>query len=138
MSDTNRIIINDIKINTSAYRIPRWRTNLTGGHIVSINNIQIQDTSHFASIVSSLWKNKAKHTIISICPYEKINKHADSTVLQITFNQMSIMAHQHNAAINSSLEWTDLHNSSPFLLDYICNATSDVPLKKLTRTKLMQ
>ena len=62
-SDTNRIIINDIKVNTSAYRIPYWRATLRGCHIVSINDIQIQDTSYFASVVSSLHKNKNKHNL---------------------------------------------------------------------------
>ena len=48
-----------------------------------INNIKIQDTSYFASIVSYLRKNKDnKHMTILIFPI----KNADFTMLQVIFN----------------------------------------------------
>ena len=79
-------------------------------------------------------KNNTKSVQIKICPVEKINTHVDSTMPQISFDQMSIMAHQHKSAINNSLEWQDPHNSPPLPFEYICNTVRD--RTKLTRSKL--
>ena len=72
-SDTKYIIINNICKNILANRIPCQHTTLRGGHIMSINNIQIQDTSHFTFVKSYLQKNKDnKHVTISIYSIKKL------------------------------------------------------------------
>ena len=65
-------------------------------------------------------------------------RYVDSTMPQISFDQMSMMAHQHKAAINKSLEWQDPHIISHLPFEYVCNTTTDVPSTKLTGSKLMK
>lgn len=107
-SNTNYLIIDNIETHTSACRIPHWCTTLQGRHVISINNTHAKDKSHFSSVIANLMDNKHRHAIVTICPIEKINNHVDSTAPQISFDQMSIMAYQHNAVISNSIEWRNL------------------------------
>ena len=65
---------------------------------------------------------KLKKFSLEFSPVEKINTHVDSTYQHVSFDQMSIMAHQHQATISNTLEWSDPHNPSPLNLDSMCSS----------------
>ena len=84
--------------------IPRWRTNLRGATILSVNDIPLKNDEHLAAIVHKCRHLKHIYILVQVSPVDKINPHVDSTSPQMSFDQMEVMVHQHHAAITNTAE----------------------------------
>ena len=98
--------------------------------------MDLVDENHLKTLIEKCAKMKLKKVSIDTSPVEKINTHIDSTSPQMSFDQMSIIAHQHKAATTNTIEWTDQHNPLPLNLDNTCNSMNHAQNNKLTRSKL--
>ena len=82
---------------------------------------------------------KIKSSSLEISPLEKVNAHVDSTSHQISFDKMSIVSHEHDAASSNTTEWTYPHNPRPMHVNNTCNSISNLHFKeKRTRSKLLK
>ena len=91
-NDASRIIVDNMKTKTPAYRILRWRTTTRGATIKRLNETDLNDENHLKTLIEKCVKMKLKKVSIEMSPAEKIKTHVDSTSLQTSFDQMSIMA----------------------------------------------
>ena len=83
--------------------MPRWQNAIRGTVIKSLNGMQFKSEKHFTSIVESLLTGNEKHVGIEASPVEKVNAHVDSAVPKMSFDQMNVMAHHHDAVIYIAL-----------------------------------
>ena len=82
---------------------------------------------------------KLKSVSIAVSPVEKINTHTESTSPPMSFDQMTIISHQHQAVYLNTLEWNDPHNPTPMHLDTTCNSINYINSKeKLNRSKILK
>ena len=63
----------------------------------------MNDENHLKKLIDKCVKMKLKKASLEISPVEKINTYVDSTSPQTSFDQMPIMADQHQAATSNTL-----------------------------------
>ena len=90
---------------TPTCRLPRRRTTIRGATILKINSTNIDNETNFIMLLNKCILTKLKTTSLEISLLEKINNHIDSTSPKISFDKMSIMSHQHDAASSNTEEW---------------------------------
>ena len=69
-----------------------------------MNGTDLIDENHLKTLIEKCATMKLKKVSTDTSPVEKINTRIDSTSPQTSFDQMPIMAHQHQAATSNTLE----------------------------------
>lgn len=137
-ADNGDIIVQDILPRTPAYRLPRWRTMLRGATLHSINNAKVKSTSDYKNFISTYRQLNHSTAHFTFIKCERVNEHADTTMPQLTFDQLSIINHHINSTKYDTEPWSDTHDSPKIHLDEardILNVLHSTD--KLTRRKSM-
>ena len=104
LSDSNRLIIDNMNPHAPENRMPRLRTKFSGATILSVNVIPLKNAEHLADVIYKFLYLKHKHVLVQVSPVDKINAHVDSTSPQTSFDQMIGIVHQQHADITNTAE----------------------------------
>ena len=105
--------------SSPTYRILYWKSTLRKIISVVSNGSIINNMESITYIISTSQQSFNKTVTFTLIPPECVNIHLNNNARQINFDQMNIMAYQHQAAINKAPEWNSLHRSPPITDDII-------------------
>ena len=100
--ENKRITLKSCAPSTPAVRIPRWRSTLRDALLIALGGIPVEHIKDVHNTVSSGIKSTSKTLEFTFVPTEHVNIRPDDNVPQIHFDQMNVMAHQHQAARNDT------------------------------------
>ena len=130
--DTQHLLLRSCSPSTPAVLIPCWRSQLHNSIIIAIDGTPVDVLSNITSIIATATTDKQTSITFALVPQEYINTRPDNNVPQIHFDQMNIMAYQHNAAIHDTKSWHDPHNLPPVNNNLIFAVTIDLIIPPAT------
>ena len=86
LSDKNKLIINDIMLQTPANRIPHWRTEFKNSVLLSVNKKKITTIEDVSKIVADSRASGNKFIKFKFALFEKSKKPSKNKQLQMDFN----------------------------------------------------
>ena len=99
-------------VNTRKF-YSRMRSILRNSYIVAISESPINRITGITTSFIHAQKEQTPTLSFMIAPPEHMNIKPDTNILQIYFDQMNVMTHQHCAAKHNTLAWSDPHNPLP-------------------------
>mmetsp|Transcript_21547 Transcript_21547/g.25679 ORF Transcript_21547/g.25679 Transcript_21547/m.25679 type:complete len:144 (+) Transcript_21547:643-1074(+) len=100
--DNDCIILRECIPSTPAGRIPRWRSTIRDSTVITVNDISSSSIDNvLSSIAAARLRNDESVSFTLVTP-ERVNIHPGTNVPQIHFDQLNVMAFQHNAARNDT------------------------------------
>ena len=103
---------------------------MRGETILKINGTKIGKEDNFRNLFNKCMHMKLKTTSLETHSLQKINTHIDSVSPQISFDQIHLMLHKHDAASSNTEELIDPHNPSPNHTNNICSSIRNFHSKK--------
>ena len=111
--DKYQIMMRLCTLSSPSTRITRWRYTLCNSCVIIINNISIESTKQFASIITKSRADKVASLLFTVVPPKHVNIKPDTNIPHIYFDQINVMIHQCHADKYSTSLWYDPQNPLP-------------------------
>ena len=153
-SQENRLILVSCRSGTPTAKIPRWRSQLRGSYLKSIDDVPVNTVEKAIEVIENVKRKKSKNKKYKVTmqfqTIEKIPMHPMKGIPQIYYDQLNILAeHQYELKQNATIVAQHIHDDKEEEYDAIVRKMGEedcesnqikkayVP-NKLTRKYLMK